>query len=165
MDPRRLLPILVGLTVLAVLGTAALVALRRSSVEPAPWPVAATGDGPRAVLAGWDSRRARAWADGDVEGLRDLYVPGSRTGRADVRMLTSYVDRGLTVQGLETQVLALAVVDVSTQVVDVRVTDRVSGAEAVDGRTVIPLPDDRPSTRRVVLRLVEGEWLVDEVRE
>jgi hypothetical protein len=49
--------------------------------------------------------------------------------------------------------------------VEVRVTDRVSGAEAVDGETVIPLPDDRPSTRRVLLRLVEEEWLVDEVRE
>ena len=68
-------------------------------------------------------------------------------------------------RGLRTQVLALDVLDASAESVEVRVTDRVSGAEAVDGETVIPLPDDRPSTRRVLLRLVEGEWLVDEVRE
>ncbi len=173
MDPRRLLPILVGLTLLAVVGTAALVALRPSSTGAVPRPVGAAGvrpvdaagAGPRAVLADWDARRARAWSEGNVDTLRDLYVAGSRSGRADVRMLTSYVDRGLTVRGLETQVLELAVLDASPEVVDLRVTDRVRGAEAVDGDTVIALPDDRPSTRRVLLRLVEGEWLVDEVRE
>lgn len=165
MDPRRLLPILVGLTLLAVLGTAALVALRPDSTGAAPRAVTPALDGPPSVLADWDARRARAWASGDVDGLRDLYVVGSRSGRADARMLASYVARGLTVRGLRTQVLALDVLEASAESVEVRVTDRVSGAEAVDGETVIPLPDDRPSTRRVVLRLVEGEWLVAEVRE
>lgn len=165
MDPRRLLPILVGLTLPVVLGTGALVALRPDPSGAEARPVVAALDGPRSVLADWDARRARAWTAGDVDALRDLYVEGSRSGRADVRMLTSYVDRGLSVRGLETQVLALSVVEVSAGVVDVRVTDRVRGAEAVDGGTVIPLPDDRPSTRRVRLRLVEGEWLVDEVEE
>ena len=164
MDPRRLLPILAGLTLLAVLGTAALVALRPEPLETAPPVVAPARAGPRSVLADWDERRARAWATGDVDGLRDLYVDGSRTGRADARMLSSYVDRGLTVRGLRTQVLALEVLGASTERVDVRVTDRVSGAAAVDGDTAIPLPADRPSTRRVLLRLVDGEWLVDEVR-
>ena len=127
--------------------------------------MAAAPDGPRSVLADWDARRARAWAAGDVSALRDLYVDGSLSGRADVRMLASYVDRGLTVEGMRTQVLALEVLDESPVSLEVRVTDRVGGAQAVDGETVIPLPDDRPSTRTVVLRLVEGEWLVDEVRE
>jgi hypothetical protein len=164
-DPRRLLPILAGLTLLAVLGTVALVALRPDPVDVAVPVDAPAVDWPRDVLADWDARRARAWADGDVAALRRLYVHGSRSGRADAGMLASYVDRGLTVRGLRTQVLALEVLDASVDVVDVRVTDRVAGAEAVDGRTVVPLPDDRPSTRRVVLRLVEGEWLVDEVRD
>jgi hypothetical protein len=164
-DPRRLLPILVGLTLVAVLGTAALVSLRPEPGRPAPRPVSSTLDGPRAVLADWDARRAAAWASGDVERLRSLYAAGSRSGRADVRMLASYVDRGLTVRGMRTQVLALDVLDATSRSVRVRVTDRVSGAEAVDGDSVIPLPDDRPSTRLVVLRLVEGEWLVDEVRK
>jgi hypothetical protein len=164
-DPRRLLPILAGLTLLAVLGTVALVALRPDPAEVAVTVGAPAADGPRDVLDDWDARRARAWAAGDVAALRRLYVDASRTGRADARMLASYVDRGLTVRGLRTQVLALEVLDASPDVVDVRVTDRLVGAEAVDGRTVVPLPDDRPSTRRVTLRLVEGEWLVDEVRE
>ncbi|WP_457206519.1 hypothetical protein [Nocardioides sp. P5_C9_2] len=165
MDPRRLLPILVGLTVPVVLGTGALVALRPDPSGAEARPLVSALDGPRSVLAGWDARRSRAWAAGDVDALRDLYVEGSRSGRADVRMLTSYVDRGLSVRGLETQVLALSVLDTSSAVLDVRVTDRVVGAEAVDGNAVISLPDDRPSTRRVLLRLVAGEWLVDEVRE
>jgi hypothetical protein len=162
-DPRRLLPILAGLTLLAVLGTAALVALRPEP-EPAAPVVAPALSGPRSVLADWDERRARAWASGDVDGLRSLYVDGSRTGRADARMLASYVDRGLTVRGLRTQVLTLEVLDASHERVEVRVTDRVSGAAAMDGETAIPLPADRPSTRRVLLRLVGEEWLVDEVR-
>ena len=117
------------------------------------------------MLADWDARRARAWAAGDVAALRGLYVQGSRSGRADARMLASYVDRGLTVEGLRTQVLALEVLEASADRLEVRVTDRVAGAAtAVDGDTAIPLPDDRPSTRRVVLRRVAGEWLVDEVR-
>jgi hypothetical protein len=163
-DPRRLLPFLFGLTVLAVLGTAALVALRPDPPNAPPRPVSSTLEGPRSVLADWDARRSSAWESGDVDALRRLYVEGSRSGRADVRMMASYVDRGLTVRGMRTQVLALDVLDVSSTTVEVRVTDRVSGAEAVDGGTVIPLPDDRPSTRRVTLRLVQGEWLVDEVR-
>jgi hypothetical protein len=164
-DPRRLLPILAGLAVLAVLGTVGLVALRPDPVPVAARPTVLGPDGPRDVLAVWDDRRARAWATGDLAALRGLYVRGSRSGRADVRMLASYVDRGLVVRGLRTQVLALDVLDSSQERVEVRVTDRAAGAEAVDGGTVIPLPDDRPSTRRVVLRRVEGEWLVDEVRE
>lgn len=163
-DPRRLLPILAGLTLLAVLGTVALVALRPEPVPVAARPAPAV-EGPREVLAGWDARRAQAWASGDVAALRALYVAGSRSGRADARMLAAYVDRGLTVRGMRTQVLALEVLDASGDVVDVRVTDRVTGAEAVDGTTAIPLPDDRPSTRRVLLRRVGGRWLVDEVRE
>lgn len=165
MDPRRLLPILLCVTLSAVLGTVALVTLRPGPPGPVSRPVAAAPDGPRSVLADWDARRAGAWAAGDVSALRDLYVDGSRSGRADVRMLASYVDRGLTVEGMRTQVLALEVVDESPVSVEVRVTDRVGGAQAVDGETAIPLPDDRPSTRTVVLRRVDGEWRVDEVRE
>ncbi len=118
-----------------------------------------------ATLAGWDTRRARAWAEGDVEALRGLYVAGSRTGRRDADMLSAYADRGLRVRGLRTQVLRAQVLRHDAHTVVVSVTDRMRGAEAVgdDGR--IPLPTDRASTREVTLRLVAGEWLVDEVRD
>ena len=43
--------------------------------------------GPRDVLADWDARLGPAWAAGDVAALRGLYVRGSRSGRADARML------------------------------------------------------------------------------
>src|SRR5688500_1040554 len=110
MDPRRLLPYLLALAVCAVLATGGLVVLTQRTVAP-PVPVSAIGSTPRDTLAAWDSRRAEAWATGDVGALRELYVAGSRTGRADIRMLSAYVDRGLHVEGLTTQVLAWEVVD------------------------------------------------------
>jgi hypothetical protein len=170
MDPRRLLPVLVALAACAVLATAGLVLLRpgvpvadRGVSAPAPRDVA---DGTaRAVLAGWDARRSRAWAAGDVAALRRLYVPGSRAGRGDVRMLRAYVARGLRVRGLGTQVLALRVVRESPRLLELVVTDRVTGGEAVGRGRPLALPADRPSTRRLVLRRMGGRWLLDEVRD
>ncbi|WP_248581277.1 hypothetical protein [Nocardioides sp. InS609-2] len=118
-----------------------------------------------ATLADWDARRARAWAEGDVEALRGLYVAGSRTGRQDADMLSAYVDRGLRVRGLRTQVLRAQVLRHDDRAVVVSVTDRMRGAVAVGDDRRITLPADRASTREVTLRLVAGEWLVDEVRE
>jgi len=48
---------------------------------------------------------------------------------------------------------------------EVVVTDRVVGAEAVGSGARIPLPVDRPSTRRVVLVREHGRWLVSAVRD
>ncbi len=118
-----------------------------------------------ATLAGWDARRAEAWAQADVEGLRDLYVAGSRTGRRDTRMLQAYADRGLRVHGLRTQVLRARVLRRDDRAAVVLVTDRMRGAVAVGGDQPVSLPADRASTREITLRLVSGEWLVDEVRE
>jgi hypothetical protein len=119
----------------------------------------------REVLRRWDARRAEAWATGDVRGLRALYAPGAPVGRVDARMLASYVDRGLTVRGLRTQVLALRVLATAQDRLRLRVTDRVVGGEAVDGAgRVAALPVDRASERVVVLRRVAGEWRVARVR-
>lgn len=166
MDPRRLLPALLGLTACAVLAVVALLVLR----EPAPSravddPVTTRAEQPRAVLAAWDRRRARAWAAGDVAALRRLYVGGSRAGSADVAMLRSYVGRGLLVRGLRTQLLALDVLRESPELIEVRVIDRVIGGTAVAGRRRLALPDDRASVREVLLRRVGGAWRVVEARD
>ena len=120
----------------------------------------------RAVLREWDARRAAAWASGSLRGLRGLYVDGSPAGRADARMLASYVDRGLVVRGLRTQVLALRVLGSSAGRLRLRVTDRLVGGEAVtrDGREV-RLPVDRATVREVEMRRVAGEWRVLSVRD
>lgn len=164
MDPRRLLPYLLVLTVCVVLATAGLVLVSQRS-SPGPSPTAAPVDGPGAVLADWDSRRSQAWAEGDVAALRDLYVADSASGRADARMLAAYADRGLRVVGLATQVLALEVVAQTPDELTVRVTDRVVGGVVTGGAGRTPLPRDRPTTRTLALRRVEGVWLVATVRD
>ena len=61
------------------------------------------------VLRAWDGRRAEAFAAGDLAALGRLYVPGSRAGTADRALLRGYLDRGLRVEGMRVQVLALDV--------------------------------------------------------
>ena len=52
----------------------------------------------------------------------------------------------------------------STDRLEVVLTDRVVGAQAVGSGAPVALPVGRPSTRRVVLVREGGTWLVAEVR-
>lgn len=97
--------------------------------------------------------------------LRDLYVADSPTGRADARMLAAYAERGLRVDGLTTQVLALDMLDEAADALTVRVTDRVVGGVVTGDAGRTPLPRDRPSTRTLTLRRVDGVWLMATVRD
>ena len=134
------------------------------SAPASPGGGAAGGVANRAVdvLRAWDARRAEAYARGDPAALAELYVPGSRTGRADVRVLRGYVARGLTVAGLRMQVLGARVVHRGAHRLVLVVTDVLSRASARDGPRAWALPRDGPSTRRVVLVRVAGEWRVRE---
>ena len=172
MDPRRLLPALGAVAAACLVATLVVTVARpgeRADGASRPAAAAKVPPGPAAILATWDRERSSAWAEGDAEALRRLYADGSRTGTADLRLLRHYLDRGLTVEGLRTQVLALRVVARSTSRLVLVVTDRVVGGRAV-GRgasSPIALPADRASTRRIVLvRGGEGEgWLVAEARD
>lgn len=173
MDPRRLLPVLTAVACALVVATvvvglgrpddAGRADVRRpearaaASARPAPRPAV--------VLAEWDERRAAAWARGDAAALSDLYAPGSRSGAADVRLLRAYAERGLRVEGLTTQVLALRVLERSPRRLVLVVTDRVVGGSAVGGAAPVTLPADRASTRRVVLVRQRGRWVVVEARD
>ena len=94
-----------------------------------------------------------------------LYAEGSRTGAADVRLLGHYRERGLTVEGLTTQLLAVAVVQRGPRRLVLDVTDRVVAGRAVGGARPVALPTDRASTRRVVLVRPGRTWLVAEARD
>ena len=118
------------------------------------------------VLRGWDLARSRAFAAGDVAALRRLYVSGSGAGRSDLRILRGYLRRGLRVEGMRVQVLALEVLHEDRGRLRLRVTDRLTGAVAVSRSTRAVLPEDRASTRVVELRKVAaGPWRVALVRE
>lgn len=116
------------------------------------------------VLREWDEARAAAYAVGSLPALRRLYVEGSAAGRADVRMLRAYVDRGLVVRGMRMQVLSVEVVSRTATTLRLRVTDRLVGAVAVAGETTYPLPADSADDRVLDLRLVAGGWRVAGVR-
>jgi hypothetical protein len=117
------------------------------------------------LLRAWDHRRSVAWSRGDVAGLADLYTRGSRAGRHDRAMLAAYVDRGLRVAGLHTQVLAVSLRSWGPGRFTMEVTDRVVGVHAVGHGVQIPLPRDHPSTRVLTLRRVSGSWRVAEVTD
>ncbi|GAA1931762.1 hypothetical protein GCM10009797_26760 [Nocardioides hwasunensis] len=154
--------------VACALVVAVLVVTLAGPDKPEPTPRLRAGDAPPAaavVLARWDERRAAAWAASDPAALEELYVEGSRAGAADVRLLRDYRDRGLAVEGLATQVLALEVVEHTPDRLVLTVTDRVAAGRAVGRDTSLALPRDRASTRRVELVRVDGAWLVAEARD
>lgn len=187
MDPRRLIPVLAAAAAAMVVATLVVLLLRPAPPGPGAaggtagagtppataGPHAAGGSGgtgtPSAVLAGWDRRRAGAWARGDVDALGGLYAPGSAAGRADVAMLRDYRRRGLRVEGLTTQVLRLEVLRRAPGRLVLRVTDRLAGGTVVGAAAPVALPADRASTRRVTLVRRPGAdddgWVVREVVE
>lgn len=119
------------------------------------------------VLRRWDRARARAFAEGDLATLRSLYVERSTAGTSDVRMLRAYLHRGLTVEGMRMQVIALEVLRQERRRLRLVVTDRLAGAVAVGPGLRVPLPRDRASRRLVELRRysVRDPWRVALVRE
>jgi hypothetical protein len=131
----------------------------RPAAEPRPETEAA------AVLAAWDAERAEAWASGDVRRLRALYTPRSVAGEHDVAMLRRWLDRGLTVGGLRTQVLSLQEVSRTADRWVLTVTDRVVGAVAVGEHGAVALPGDAATTRSVTLGRRGDRWVVESVRQ
>ena len=155
---------------LALVGAGLVLAVARAGARPAALsarpPVAVPTDLPAAeVLRSWDAQRAAAYAAGSVRMLRDLYVAGSRAGRADLRLLRAWTGRGLRVEGLRTQVLGLGVVSQRPDRLVLRVTDRLVAGEAVGEAGVTRLPRDRADTRILTLaRGSDGAWRVAAVR-
>jgi len=115
------------------------------------------------ILHGWDQARAAAYAAGDVSALRRLYVAGSVAGARDVGWLREYVDAGLVVEDLQTQLLSAGVTRWAPGHLDLVVTDRLSTAVAVDGGGGrYPLPRDLATTFTVSLVHGWSGWVVSE---
>jgi hypothetical protein len=144
-----------------VLCLVALVGCGVASPRHAPAVRAPAPEIPAAVaLREWDALRSVAYASGSVAGLRRLYIAGSSAGAADARVLAGYVARGLVVEGMRMQVLALHVLRSTPVLIRLRVTDRLVGAWVRGPTGLLPLPRDAPSTRVLTLRRKRGEWLM-----
>jgi len=116
------------------------------------------------ILRAWDARRAQAWAAGDVAGLRRLYTPGSASGASDCADLKQYVDRGLVVEGMTTQILAASVVSFEPEHVVLDITDRLAASTAVGDGGRFKLPGTQAQELTVELVRQHGVWLVRENR-
>jgi hypothetical protein len=125
---------------------------------------AAPTGGPVSVLHVWDERRAAAWAAGDVAALRSLYTRRSVAGDHDAARLSRWLDRGLRVRRMQTQVLRAQVLEERPARLVLEVTDRIARAVATGRGRAMPLPADAPSRWRITLRRVQGEWRVAAVR-
>jgi hypothetical protein len=159
------------LALLALVGAGLVLALVRAGDRPAgavaePTPVPVPTEVPAAErLRAWDAQRSAAYAAGSVRMLRVLYVTGSRAGRADVRLLRAWTERGLRVEGLRTQLLGLRIVSQRPDRLVLSVTDRLVAGEAVGEAGRTPLPRDRADIRVLTLvRASDGVWRVAEVR-
>jgi hypothetical protein len=115
------------------------------------------------VLRQWDAARARAWGSGDVRALRSLYLRDAPAGVRDVAMLTRWRDRGLRVEGMQTQVLVARVVGYAADHLVLVVTDRLARAVAAGRGQRVLLPSDGVSTRRLTFRRIDGVWRVASV--
>lgn len=117
------------------------------------------------VLHRWDEARAQAYATGNAEALRSLYVPASSAADADVALLTAYDARGLRVTALTTQVFELSVLRRGPRVLVLRVVDRVAGGVVQGQGRCSRLATSAPAVRTVEWRRLEGRWRVGEVTE
>lgn len=117
--------------------------------------------GSLAVLRDWDRARAAAWEEGDPAALGRLYARGSAAGRVDVAMLRRWTARGLRVEGMAMQVLAVELRLRTGRRLVLVVTDRLVGAVAVGpGGRRTDLPRDGATRRRLEFRRSGGAWLL-----
>lgn len=113
------------------------------------------------VLHAWDVQRAGAWAAGDVTALGELYRPGSSAGRQDVAALQRWRRQGWVVTGVGRQVTALTVLAADSDMVRVRMTDRLVGAVARRGARERHLPAGTFRERTVQWRRSGTTWQLD----
>lgn len=166
--PRLLAPILVVGLMVGVFVVLVWPTGPHPGTQRTPSPVAVTTTRAEAEAAGvlraWDRHRADAWASGDAASLAALYVPGASAGDADVAMLGDWMARGLAVDGLTTQLLAVRVLDRGPRRWVLLVRDRVTGAVARGAGATQRLRAGTVTERRVVLRRLGGDWRVASVR-
>jgi hypothetical protein len=113
------------------------------------------------LLRGLDRARARAFATGEVSALAAVYQSGSAVLHRDRAVLRAYVARGLTVHGVDFDLLDVRIRRSEPGVVVLRVVDRLRPATARGGGGArLPLPRDGPTAHRMTLTRHDGGWRI-----
>lgn len=119
----------------------------------------------RAVLAGLDRRRSRAYAGLEPRLLHGIYTPGSEVLRRDRVLLLRYRHRGWRVRGLRMRLVALRVSAERVGHVVLRVTEQAVAGTVPGRRTAQGLRAGPVDTRLVTLRrMAGGGWRISRVR-
>jgi hypothetical protein len=119
-----------------------------------------------AVVTHLDQLRAEAFSEGDAAALARVYAPSSAAYATDVETLRSLASRGLHAQGFTATVQQVRVESATATSGRLRVVDRLSGYQLVDGAgTVVGHGDPRPPTAFTMrLTRVGGAWRVAAVQ-
>ena len=113
------------------------------------------------VLHELDRRRAHAFAAGDAAALTAVYRARLGGARPRPRGAGGLAGRGLDVHGAGLRLLDVRALRVRAGTVVLRVVDRLRRATArTDAGAVVPLPRDRPTVHRLVLRRGPGGWRI-----
>ena len=117
------------------------------------------------VLHRLDERREHAYVQADPSLFDQVYVRGSPVRGADVRLLRSYVRRGLELEAVPMHLRDVEVIAQSDRRVRLRVVDRLGVVRVrhADGPWRA-LPTDRPTKRIITLRRGVDGWRIAEIR-
>lgn len=120
----------------------------------------------RAILAGLDERRSRAFAAADPAQLSTVYAPRAPALRRDQALLHQLMARGARARGLHSQVLAARGTDVSDDRAVVSVTDLLEPYAIVgpDARVQQAMPGRGRAQWDVTLLRTASRWRVYDVQ-
>lgn len=116
------------------------------------------------VLQGLDGQRGEAFAQGRVDLLDKVYLPGSAALRADHAVLADLIRHGTTAEGLRHEVRTASVVSVSDGRVELDVRERLAAYGLRSARGEQRQPRGAEVRHRVVLRRTAQGWRLAEVR-
>ncbi|MBV9872940.1 MAG: hypothetical protein JO214_20185, partial [Frankiaceae bacterium] len=125
-------------------------------------PISAPATDWKRVVGRLDDLRAAAFAEDDVASLAAVYAPGAPGYDTDVATLKSLAARGLHAQGFSAHVQSVRVLAATATSERLRVVDRLSGYQLVDGAgAVVGHGPARPAKAFTMqLTKVDGTWRV-----
>ena len=116
------------------------------------------------LLGGLDAVRTQAFVTGDEARLRDVYAD-QRAAGADARVLRSYRERGLRLEGMVLVRESCRVTDRSPGSITLDVVDHLGPTRVLTASGEHrDLPRDRSTRRTVVLERTDDGWRVGAVR-